>query len=71
MPARRPRSRSQRTLAATRYKSSHIGHLTGKKTIAEWAENAEIVEVLCGLGVDYAPGYRISQPQRVQRAAIA
>jgi hypothetical protein len=28
--------------------SRHIGHLTGKKTIAEWAENAEIVEVLRG-----------------------
>ncbi len=39
--------------------------------IAEWAENAEIVEVLRGLGVDYAQGYGISQPQRVQRAAIA
>jgi len=32
---------------------------------------SEIVEVLRGLGVDYAPGYGISQPQRVQRAAIA
>jgi diguanylate cyclase (GGDEF)-like protein/PAS domain S-box-containing protein len=50
---------------------NEIGHLTGKKTIAEWAENAEIVEVLRGLGVDYAQGYGISQPQRVQRAAIA
>jgi EAL domain-containing protein (putative c-di-GMP-specific phosphodiesterase class I) len=39
--------------------------------IAEWAENAEIVEVLRGLGVDYAQGYGVSQPQRVQRAAIA
>ena len=50
---------------------NEIGHLTGKKTIAEWAENAEIVEILRGLGVDYAQGYGISQPQRVQRAAIA
>ncbi|MBF8292421.1 MAG: diguanylate cyclase [Steroidobacteraceae bacterium] len=50
---------------------NEIGHLTGKKTIAEWAENAEIVEVLRGLGVDYAQGYGVSQPQRVQRAAIA
>jgi diguanylate cyclase (GGDEF)-like protein/PAS domain S-box-containing protein len=50
---------------------NEIGHLTGKKTIAEWAENPEIVEVLRGLGVDYAQGYGISQPQRVQRAAIA
>jgi len=39
--------------------------------IAEWAENAEIIEVLRGLGVDYAQGYGVSQPQKVQRAAIA
>ena len=50
---------------------NEFGHLTGKKTIAEWAENAEFVEILRGLGVDYAQGYGISQPQRVQRAAIA
>jgi EAL domain-containing protein (putative c-di-GMP-specific phosphodiesterase class I) len=51
--------------------SNEIGHLTGKQTIAEWAENAEIIEVLRGLGVDYAQGYGVSQPQKVQRAAIA
>ncbi|MFZ2507908.1 MAG: EAL domain-containing protein [Steroidobacteraceae bacterium] len=50
---------------------NEIGHLTGKKTIAEWAENAEIITLLRGLGVDYAQGYGVSQPQRVQRAAIA
>ncbi len=50
---------------------NEIGHLTGKKTIAEFAENAEIVEVLRGLGVDYAQGYGISQPQKVSRASIA
>jgi hypothetical protein len=41
---------------------NEIGHLTGKQTIAEWAENAEIIEVLRGLGVDYAQGYGVSQP---------
>jgi EAL domain-containing protein (putative c-di-GMP-specific phosphodiesterase class I) len=50
---------------------NEIGHLTGKQTIAEWAENAEIIEVLRGLGVDDAQGYGVSQPQKVQRAAIA
>jgi EAL domain-containing protein (putative c-di-GMP-specific phosphodiesterase class I) len=25
---------------------NEIGHLTGKQTIAEWAENAEIIEAL-------------------------
>jgi len=49
---------------------NEIGHLTGKKTIAEWAENAEIIEVLRSLGVDYAQGYGVAQPQRIARTAI-
>ena len=52
LATRSPRFTSQRTLAATRYKSRHSGHLTGRKTIAEWAENAGYVEMLRGLGVD-------------------
>ena len=32
---------------------------------------AEIIALLRGLGVDYAQGYGVSQPQRVQRTAIA
>ena len=46
-----------------------IGHLTGKQTIAEFAENADIINMLRSLGVDYVQGYSISQPQRVLRAA--
>jgi diguanylate cyclase (GGDEF)-like protein/PAS domain S-box-containing protein len=49
---------------------NEIGHLTGKKTIAEWAENAEIIEILRSLGVDYAQGYGIAQPQRLKHTAI-
>ena len=48
---------------------NEIGHLTGKQTIAEFAENVEIINMLRGLGVDYAQGYGISQPQRVLKAA--
>ena len=48
---------------------NEIGHLTGKQTIAEFAENAEIINMLRILGVDYAQGYGVSQPQRVLRAA--
>jgi len=48
---------------------NEIGHLTGKQTIAEFAENADIIDMLRGLGVDYAQGYGISQPQRVLKAA--
>jgi EAL domain-containing protein (putative c-di-GMP-specific phosphodiesterase class I) len=47
---------------------NEIGHLTGKQTIAEFAENAEIIQMLTSLGVDYAQGYGIAQPQRVLKA---
>jgi diguanylate cyclase (GGDEF)-like protein/PAS domain S-box-containing protein len=48
---------------------NEIGHLTGKQTIAEFAENQEIIEMLRGLGVDYAQGYGIATPQRVMKMA--
>ena len=44
---------------------NEIGHLTGRRTIAEFAENQEIIDMLRSLGVDYAQGYGISMPQRV------
>ncbi len=44
---------------------NEIGHLTGKLTIAEFAENEEIIQVLRELGVDYAQGYGISQPRPI------
>jgi len=48
---------------------NEIGHLTGKRTIAEFAENLDIINMLRNLGVDYAQGYGVSQPQRVLKAA--
>jgi len=48
---------------------NEIGHLTGKQTIAEFAENAEIINMLRNLGVDYAQGYGIASPQRILRIA--
>ena len=47
---------------------NEIGHLTHKQTIAEFAENAEIINMLRSLGVDYAQGYGVSQPQRALKA---
>ncbi len=47
---------------------NEIGHLTGTQTIAEFAENQEIIQMLTSLGVDYAQGYGVSQPQRVLKA---
>jgi diguanylate cyclase (GGDEF)-like protein/PAS domain S-box-containing protein len=49
---------------------NEIGHLTGKQTIAEFAENQEIITMLKGMGVDYAQGYGVSEPQRVLMAAV-
>ena len=48
---------------------NEIGHLTGKQTIAEFAENIEIINMLRTLGVDFAQGYGVAQPQRVLKAA--
>jgi diguanylate cyclase (GGDEF)-like protein/PAS domain S-box-containing protein len=47
---------------------NEIGHLTGKQTIAEFAENEEIITMLRGMGVDYAQGYGVAEPKRVTRA---
>jgi diguanylate cyclase (GGDEF)-like protein/PAS domain S-box-containing protein len=50
---------------------NEIGHLTGKQTIAEFAENQEIIDMLRGLGVDYAQGYGVGTPHRVLKVANA
>ncbi len=39
-----------------------VGHVMGKKTIAEFVENEEILAKLSELGVDYAQGYGIAKP---------
>jgi diguanylate cyclase (GGDEF)-like protein/PAS domain S-box-containing protein len=46
---------------------NEIGRLTGKLVIAEFAENPEIIETLRQLGVDYAQGYGIAQPSRLNK----
>jgi diguanylate cyclase (GGDEF)-like protein/PAS domain S-box-containing protein len=48
---------------------NEIGHLTGKKTIAEFAENAEIITMLRGMGIDFAQGYGVAEPKRLIQAA--
>jgi len=49
---------------------NEIGHLMGKQTIAEFAENAEIIQTLTSLGVDDAWGDGVAQPQRVLKSAV-
>jgi EAL domain-containing protein (putative c-di-GMP-specific phosphodiesterase class I) len=42
-----------------------MGHVMGKKTIAEFVENDAILESLRELGVDYAQGYGIGRPRAI------
>lgn len=44
-----------------------IGKVMGKRTIAEFVENDEILVKLREVGVDYAQGYRIGRPQPLDR----
>jgi diguanylate cyclase (GGDEF)-like protein/PAS domain S-box-containing protein len=44
-----------------------IGHLLGKHTIAEYAEDQETVIALRALGVDYAQGYGIHRPELLEK----
>ncbi len=46
---------------------NEIGHLTDKLTIAEFAENQETIDLLRRMGVDYAQGYGVAEPERVIR----
>ena len=46
-----------------------IAHVMGKKTVAEFAENAEIIAILKAIGVDYAQGYGISKPKPLAELA--
>lgn len=41
---------------------NHIGHSMGLKTIAEFVENDEVLNILRAMGVDYVQGYGIARP---------
>ncbi|WP_310733176.1 EAL domain-containing protein [Colwellia sp. MB02u-10] len=44
---------------------NQIAHLTGKITIAEFVENADILMLLKDIGIDFAQGYHIGKPQPI------
>ena len=46
----------------------NIGKAMGITTVAEFVESAEIVEVLQAIGVDYAQGYYIGKPCKIEDA---
>ncbi|MDX2426275.1 MAG: EAL domain-containing protein [Cycloclasticus sp.] len=42
---------------------NEIAHIMGKETIAEFVENADILNKLLEIGVDYAQGYHLDTPK--------
>lgn len=46
-----------------------IGQVMGLQTIAEFVENEAILERVRGLGMDYAQGYGIAEPEPLERPA--
>ena len=42
---------------------NRIGHIMGKKTVAEYAENETIIAMLSTMGVDFAQGYGVCLPK--------
>ena len=41
---------------------NEIGHVMGKRTIAEFVEDRATLDLLRVIGVDYAQGYGIARP---------
>ncbi len=44
-----------------------IGHVMGKKTIAEFVEDRDVLNVLRSIGVDYAQGFEIGRPTPIEQ----
>ena len=44
---------------------NEIGHVMGKKTIAEFVENKQILEILAELEVDFVQGYFLGKPKPI------
>jgi len=42
-----------------------IGHVMGKKVIAESVENDAVLEKLREIGVDYAQGFGVAEPRPI------
>ena len=47
---------------------NEIGHVMGKRTIAEFVESEAILEKLRAIGVDYAQGYGVGRPQPIDKS---
>ncbi len=47
-----------------------IGHVLGKKTVAEFVESEELLKSLQEMGVDYVQGYVIGKPQPIDEIKV-
>lgn len=45
---------------------NQIGHTVGAKTIAEFVENEDILDILRDIGVNYAQGFGLQKPQEIE-----
>jgi EAL domain-containing protein (putative c-di-GMP-specific phosphodiesterase class I) len=48
---------------------TEIGHVMGKKVIAESVETDEVIAKLGEIGVDYAQGFRVGEPRPIDEIA--
>jgi EAL domain-containing protein (putative c-di-GMP-specific phosphodiesterase class I) len=48
-----------------------MGHLMGKRTIAEYVENDQIRGLLAEIGVDYVQGYGVEKPRPLDTLSAA
>ena len=63
-------ARDQADLALVR-SINEMGHLMGKRTIAEYVEDDEVRQCLLDVGVDYVQGYGIEKPRTLDSLAQA
>ena len=48
---------------------TEMGHFLNKKIIAEYVSDADILEVVSDIGVDYVQGYHLGRPQLLEELA--
>ena len=49
---------------------NEIGHVMGKKTIAEFVEDSSVLQMLRTVGVDYAQGFVLGKPELLPKQQI-
>ena len=49
---------------------NELGHVFGKRTIAEYVESPKLLEVVRSIGIDFAQGYCIGMPETISRKTV-